>query len=88
MKIWKVVGIKRIQYTSKKTGREVSGIEFHLAREPESHEDYQGLEVKPQYVSTRCLDSSNYRPQLNDFVKFVYDERGNIHEVQPVNAAS
>ena len=91
MKIWKVVGIRNVDYVSRKTGRQVQGCELHLAREADNS-DHQGLEVRPEYISRRILnrikEESGFQPHMNGFIQFVYDERGDIYDIIPKDAVS
>ena len=76
MRKWKVIGWKKVQYTSKKTGKEVQGTELYVASEPVTP-DVTGLECKSIWLGQHVT----YKPTEGQDVHIIYDERGNVDEV-------
>lgn len=76
MRKWKVIGWKKVLYTSKKTGKEVKGTELYVASEPITP-DVTGLECKSIWLGQNVT----YKPTEGQDVHIVYDERGNVDEV-------
>ena len=65
-----IVGIRKVNYTSKKTNQLVQGIEFHLLSDEELNtSEFQGQTVVCQYVS---LQSIQGKPEIGSSADFVY----------------
>ena len=81
MRKWKVIGFKKVQYHSLKTGKDVSGTELYLVSDPFRHDIYiEGVEAKICWLSSRVA----YVPQIDQAVYVFYDERGNVESINPV----
>lgn len=81
MRKWKVIGFKKVQYKSKRTGNEVKGTELYAVSDPISP-DVIGVEGKAFWLGQHVT----YAPTVDDHIHVCYDERGNVDEVFPVNA--
>ena len=77
MRNWKVVGFKKINYTSRKTNRMVDGFTIYLSSDPETP-DITGQEMKEIYLSS---SATAYRPALNDKVNVIYNDRGFVEDI-------
>lgn len=77
---WKVVGYKRVSYTSKKSGKQVNGNTLYVAS-PGVTPDVTGLEVKEVWLSDA---SSVYMPKEGEMVNIFYNERGFVDDIVPV----
>lgn len=80
MREWIVEGFKKVNYQSKKSGRQVEGNTIYLSSEPISP-DVEGREVKEIYLSSTATP---YQPRVGDAVHIFYNERGYIDDVTPV----
>lgn len=78
MRKWKVIGFKKVQYHSRKTGKDVTGTELYLVSDPVSP-DIEGVEAKICWISSRVA----YVPQIDQDVHIFYDERGNVEAIMP-----
>ena len=72
---YKVVGIQNVNYTSKKTGREVSGKNVACVL---SDNRYEGYAVDTFYISDNALKSCNESIAVDDVVRPAYDKNGNV----------
>ena len=68
----KLIGIKQISYTSKRTGRPVSGTELHVL--------FQDEKVAGTAVAKLFIKSSVSLPELklNDSYNILFDRYGNV----------
>ena len=72
---YKVVGIQNVNYTSKKTGREVSGKNVACIV---GDNRYEGYATETFYISDNALNSCNETIAINDVVRPCYDKNGNV----------
>ena len=73
----KVVGIKEVNYTSKKTGKEVHGVEIHGVF-PSSRAKV-GMLVDTQYLSTQIVEECGGKlPEVGDEINFFYNKYGQV----------
>lgn len=80
MREWFVEGFKKVNYQSKKTGRQVEGTTVYLSSEPTSP-DVEGRETKEIYLSSTA---TVYQPRVGDTVHVFYNERGYVDDVASV----
>lgn len=64
-----IVGLRKVNYTSKKTNQLVQGIEFHLLGDELHTSDFDGQTVVCQYVS---LQSIQGKPEIGSSADFLY----------------
>lgn len=80
MRVWSVVGFRKVNYQSKKTGRQVEGHTIYLSSPP-ADVDVTGQECKEVYISKQAC---TYIPAVGDRVHVFYNDRGYIDEVVKV----
>lgn len=80
MRVWSVDGFKKVNYQSRKTGRQVEGYTLYLSSDPATP-DVMGREGKEVYLSSQA---STYVPAVGDHVHVFYNDRGYIDEVVKV----
>lgn len=76
--MYKIVGIKEINYFNKKTNRQVNGIEFHCLTKDNKVEGYS---VEKVYVSDNLISSLSKKPELNDIIDILYNKYGSIGQI-------
>lgn len=74
---YNVVGIRTVNYISKKTGNPVSGVEFHVTF---SDKNVNGLATDKIFISSRNLDVSHVK--LNDDIQILYNRYGQVDFVE------
>jgi hypothetical protein len=76
-----VIGIRKVEYVSKKTGKQVSGQELQLGFKDK---DTEGVAVKTLYMSDKLM-SETPEIKVGYKVRPLYNERGWVDsiEVQP-----
>lgn len=77
MRVWQVEGFRLVNYKSKKTGRQVEGMNIFVSSAPVD-QNIEGREVKDIYLSSA---RSDYVPAVGDFVHIFYDERGFVDDI-------
>lgn len=70
----KIVGIKEINYVSKKTNRPVSGIEVYYLYKSKS---INGSGVDSVYISDHVLNTLDRYPEIGDEVNILYMKNSN-----------
>lgn len=78
MDSYEIVGIREVDYTSKKTGKRVEGVSLHVATE---EKNVQGKAVSEMYVGKQTLDECYYTPKLGDTVNVSYNKYGNVDRI-------
>lgn len=73
---YNVIGIKKINYTSKKTGQVVQGTELHCSFDDKN---VLGAAVDKFYIPLR-VDISNV--QIGDIVNILFNRHGSVDFVQ------
>lgn len=83
----KVVGIKEVNYTSKKTGKEVNGVEIHGVYP--SSRCKLGMLTDSQYLSMQIIKEHNNKlPNIGDEVEFFYNKFGQVERYEVVSERS
>lgn len=72
--IYTIIGIERVNYTSKKTGKPVLGYAFHCEYEDNK---VDGCACCREYIADSYF-STNSVPSLGDKVEFLYNRFGNV----------
>lgn len=80
MRKWKIIGYKKVQYKSKRTGRDVTGTEVYLASEA-IYPDEVDLVAKVVWLSSQAI----YKVKTGEFVHVVYNDRGQVDDLIPAN---
>lgn len=77
-KTWKVDGYKEVSYTSRKTGKPVSGVSLYVSRSIDGEGDNCfGREVKELWLNERAT----YLPMVGDEVCIIFNDRGYVDDV-------
>lgn len=79
----KLVGWKRIEYVSKKTGKEVKGCEFYYETEIDA-ETSEGVGVGSFYLSDERIDDLKCDLNVGFNYKIYYNRFGGIEEIVAV----
>lgn len=74
---FKVIGIKTIAYTSKKTGQPVEGVELHCMY---NDNRVAGCAVDKIFLSTRYHDISHLK--LEDTIDVLYNRYGQVDRIE------
>ena len=69
-----VVGKELLDYTSKKTGKQVKGYSLHLTYEKDNCD---GVAVCTEFVS----EDMGEDVEINDKVELVYNKYGKVHKI-------
>lgn len=73
--MYEIVGFKKVDYVSKKTGRQVSGFTLFVETE---RRDVTGLACEEVYVSVERISAV---PQLGDLCEVYYNRFGSVESV-------
>lgn len=76
----KIVGKQNVDYVSKKTNQQVTGITLHVIG-PDSRVD--GMAVETVFISSRMTDfAAVQKLNVGDEVEFLYNRWGNVESVR------
>lgn len=78
MKTYEVIGIEEVNYTSKKSNRQVTGRKLHLTFDFEKDDSSEGTGVEVCF--TNC--DSVYNVNVGDLVELLYNKYGSIVDVR------
>ena len=73
--MYEIVGIKKVDYVSKKTGRPVQGFSLFVQYE---RKDVDGVACEEVYVSNERISEV---PQIGDFCDVYYNRFGSVESV-------
>ena len=77
MKTYEVIGIEQVNYTSRKTNRQVEGVKLHLTY-PFDEEDADGTGVEVVFTSHEVGD----KVEIGDLVELLYNKFGSICDIR------
>lgn len=80
---YKVLGIKRISYTSKKTNLPVKGVELHTAYKDG---EVYGTAVCPIFISENLGSEVVNSINPGDHVSIEYNQRGYVANIEKIEA--
>ena len=80
MEQWTVYGFKKINFKDK-TGKQISGFNLFLVREPLPDSGITGSEVMKLFISS---DYVTYTPKVADVVNLIYNRYGKVGSIQVV----
>ena len=72
-----IIGIRYVKYTSKRTGKEVNGVELHMSYE---REDTVGVCTKKEFINNPDVLPQNLT--LGDKVELLYNQFGSVARVE------
>lgn len=75
----RVIGIKNLDYESKKTGRRVQGVNLYCTYENSA---VDGLACESIYLSNVKLSEFGWKPVVGDIFVPVYNRVGNIDKIE------
>lgn len=73
-----IIGLRRVDYTSKKTGNRVLGYNLYCTYEDKNTD---GLACESIYLSDSKLDEESWEPSVGDVFYPVYNRFGRIERV-------
>lgn len=71
-----IIGVEKVDYTSKKTNKPVRGVMLYLGKDTD-----KGYKVRSAYVAGASVDAFN----AGDMVSVYYNEYGNVAKVEVVD---
>ena len=74
----KIIGIRNVEYTSKRTGKKVTGVELHMTYE---RDDTEGVCTQSAFVNP---DNMPEGLMCGDNVEILYDRFGHVARVEEI----
>ena len=84
--VCKIIGVKSLEGTSKKTGKNFDSYILHTIVQTSGDPDFKGNEVKQQFVDKKFLLEDvkrlgGYSALVGQFVDIIYNDRGFVESV-------
>lgn len=76
MKVYEILGFRKVDYFSQKKNRQFTGVDLHVACDS-ARSDFSGKEVKCLWISDRIPCS----PAVGDHVHIYFDEKGHVEAI-------
>ena len=72
----KIIGIRNVKYTSKRTGKEVVGVELHMSYE---QDDTDGVCTRKEFINPDVMPQGL---MCGDNVELLYNQFGSVARVE------
>lgn len=76
MKVYEIIGFRKVDYFSSKKNRQVTGVDLHVACDS-TRPGFFGKEVKTLWISGRIPCN----PAVGDRVHIYFDEEGHVEAI-------
>lgn len=74
-----IVGVRRVEYTSKKSGLPVKGYEIHTE---EQRKDVTGVATDRIFVGEDKAKNCGFMPQVGQEIEIAYNRYGSVQSVE------
>ena len=74
-----IVGVRRIEYVSKKTGNPVKGYEIHTE---EQRKDVTGVATEKIFVGEEKAKNCGFMPEVGQEIEVAYNRFGSVQAVE------